>query len=61
MKEKKKWISKAIKHPGALHKELGVPEGKKIPEKKLTKAEHSKNPKLRKRAILAKTLKKIPK
>ena len=35
----KKWIQKAIKKPGALHKELGVPEGKKIPKKKLEKAE----------------------
>jgi hypothetical protein len=51
-----KWIQGAIKHKGALHKELGVPEGKKIPMKKLTKAEHSKNPTLRKRATLAKTL-----
>jgi len=51
-----KWIQKAIKHPGALHKELHVPEGKKIPMKKLTKAEHSKNPTLRKRVTLAKTL-----
>ena len=42
---------------GALHKELGVPEGKKIPEKKLVKAEHSKNPTERKRAVLARTLK----
>jgi hypothetical protein len=52
-----KWIQKAIKHKGALHKELGVPEGKKIPEKKLKKAEHSKNPKERKRAVLAETIK----
>jgi hypothetical protein len=57
----KKWIQKAIKHPGALHKELHVKEGKKIPEKKLEKAEHSKNPTLRKRANLAKTLKKMHK
>jgi hypothetical protein len=54
-----KWISKAIKHPGALHKSLHVPEGKKIPEKKLKKAEHSRNPTLRKRAVLAETLKKL--
>lgn len=53
----KNWISKAISHPGALHKELGVPAGKKIPAKKLKKAEHSKNPLERKRATLAKTLK----
>ena len=53
----KNWIKGAIKHPGALHKELGVPEGKKIPEKKLKEAEKSKNPKERKRAQLAETLK----
>ena len=29
MKKHGKWIAEAIKHPGALHKELGVPEGKK--------------------------------
>lgn len=46
---------------GALHKELGVQEGKKIPASKLKKAEHSKNPKLRKRAVLAETLKKMHK
>lgn len=52
----KKWIAKAIKHPGALHKELGVPKGKKIPAKKMAKALHSKNPTLAKRARLARTL-----
>lgn len=61
MAEKKKWISGAIKHPGSLRKSLHVKEGEKIPEKKLEKAEHSKNPKLRKRAVLAKTLKKMHK
>jgi hypothetical protein len=50
------WIKGAIKHPGALHKELGVPQGKKIPQAKLEKAEKSKNPTLRRRADLAKTL-----
>lgn len=54
----KKWIQGAVKNKGALHKELGVPEGKKIPANKLNKAAHSKNPTLAKRAILAKTLKK---
>jgi hypothetical protein len=58
---KDKWIAGAIKHPGALHKELGVKKGEKIPEKKLEKAEHSKNPKLKKRAVLAETLKKMHK
>jgi len=57
----KNWIAGAIKKPGALHKELGVPKGKKIPEAKLEKAEHSDNPKLRKRANLAETLKKMHK
>ena len=33
-----KWIQKAIKHPGALHKELGVKAGKKIPEKEARKS-----------------------
>lgn len=58
---KDKWIQGAIKKPGALHKELRVKKGEKIPEKKLEKAEHSKNPTLRKRANLAETLKKMHK
>jgi hypothetical protein len=33
-----KWIQKAIKHPGALHRELGVKAGQKIPAKKLASA-----------------------
>lgn len=53
------WIKKAIKKPGALHKSLKVPKGKKIPEEKIKKAEHSKNPTLKKRAVLAETLKKM--
>lgn len=56
-----KWIQGAIKHKGALRKELHVKEGKKIPEKKLEKAEHSKNPTTRKRAVLAETLKHMRK
>jgi hypothetical protein len=55
------WIAKAIKHPGALHKELHVKKGEKIPEKKLKAAEHSKNPKEAKRAHLAETLKHLKK
>ena len=57
----KKWIQGAIKKPGALHKALHVPEGKNIPEGKLEKAEHSKSPLMRKRANLARTLKKLGK
>jgi hypothetical protein len=56
----KNWIKSAIKHPGALHKELGVPQGKKIPASKLAKA--AKKPgKEGKRARLAETLKKLHK
>jgi hypothetical protein len=55
-----KWIQGAIKHPGALHKELHVPEGKKIPEKKLKEAE-KKGGKEGKRAHLAETLKSFHK
>ena len=57
----KKWIAGAIKHPGKLHQELGVKPGVKIPAKKLLKAEHSKNPTIRKEADLAKTLKSFKK
>lgn len=53
---KEKWIQDAIKHPGALRKTLGVKKGEKISEKKLEKAEKSKNPLTRKRANLAETL-----
>jgi hypothetical protein len=56
-----KFIQKMHMKKGALHKELGVPEGKKIPVSKLKKAEHSKNPTLKKRAVLAETLGKLRK
>lgn len=55
-KKNKNWISSAIKHPGALHEELGVKKGKKIPTSKLKKAEKAGG-KLGKRARLAETLK----
>ena len=58
MAEKKKWIKSAIKSPGALHRQLDVPQGKKIPAKKL-EAAASKGGKLGQRARLAKTLKKF--
>jgi len=55
-----KWIQKAIKKPGALHKELGVPAGKKIPAKKLAAA--AKKPGVEgRRARLAETLKGMKK
>jgi hypothetical protein len=51
-----KWIQKMHMKKGALHKELDVPEGKKIPEKKLNAAA-KKGGIEGKRANLAKTLK----
>ena len=51
-----KWIQGAIKKPGALHAQLGVPKDKPIPAKKLASA--AKKPgKLGRRARLAQTLK----
>ena len=56
---KDKWIQKALtpENKGKLHRSLGVAVDKKIPEKKLDKATRSKNPTLKKEAILAETLK----
>lgn len=56
----KHFIQKAIKHPGALRKSLGVKKGQKIPAKKLNAAA-KKGGKLGARARLAKTLKKLHK
>lgn len=56
MKKTKNWIAGAVKHKGALHKALGVPQDKKIPSSKLNKAAHAKG-KVGKEARLAKTLK----
>ncbi len=53
------FIQSAIKHPGALHRELGVPQGQTIPAKKVEQAAHSSNPTLAKRARLAETLKRL--
>jgi hypothetical protein len=46
-----------VKHPGALHRALHVPEGEKIPAAKMAKASHSESPRMRKMVSLAKTLK----
>ena len=49
-------------HPGGekgkLHREMGIPEGQKIPADKLRKATHSKDPEIRRDAIRAETMKK---
>lgn len=55
------WIKDAVKHKGSLHKSLGVPKGEKIPISKINAATHSKNPTLKKKAVLAKTLGKLHK
>jgi hypothetical protein len=57
---KEKWIGSAIKKPGALHKQLGVPEGEPIPEAKL-RAAAKQGGKLGQRARLALTLKGLNK
>ena len=51
------WIKGAIKHPGRLHKITHTPEGEKIPEKKIAKAEHSKNSSVAAAARLGERLK----
>lgn len=58
---KEKWIQDMDMKKGALRKALDVKKGEKIPESKLKKAEHSKNPKTAKRARLAETLKGLRK
>lgn len=50
------WIQGAIKHPGALHKALGVPADEKIPAAKL-EAAAKKGGKIGREARLAETLK----
>ena len=57
-----KFIQKATeKNKGLLRKKLGAKEGQPIAVKKMKKAEHSKNPTLKKEAVLAETLRKINK
>jgi len=52
------WIQGAHIKKGALHREMGIPQGKKIPAKKL--AEAAKQPGiLGQRARLAETFKKM--
>ena len=57
----KKWIAGATKNKGGLHRALGVPVGKTIPASKLAAAKKSKNPKVKKEAILAQALKDLRK
>jgi hypothetical protein len=57
---KKNWIAKAIKHPGALHRALGIPEGHKIGTVKLAAAA-KKGGTIGRQARLAQTLSKLRK
>ena len=57
---KKTWIQGAILHPGALHEMLGIPEGEKIPAKKLHEAAKQHGV-LGKMARLAETLRNFHK
>jgi hypothetical protein len=54
------WIGKLHLKRGALHKEMGIPEGKKIPAKRLAAAA-KKGGKEGRRARLAETLKGLRK
>lgn len=58
--KKKNWIQGAIKNPGALHEDLGIPPGKKIPQKALATAA-KRGGVVGKRAQLAETLGKLRK
>jgi hypothetical protein len=57
---KKKWIAGAIgpSGKGALHQNLGVPQGQKIPEAMLERASHMSG-KVGQEARLARTLKRM--
>ena len=61
MAERKHWTPKKNFKPGGekgkLHRELGIPEGEKIPAGRLDQATRSKNPEVRRDAIRAKTMK----
>lgn len=46
---------------GALHRALGVPEGKKLSASEMARASHSSNPKVRRMAASAKGLKAMAK
>ncbi len=56
-----KFIKSAIKHPGSLHRALGVPQSQTIPTAKIEAAAKSSDPNLAKKARFAMTLAKIGK
>ena len=56
----KKWIKEATKNKGGLHRSLGVPEGKNIPEDMIRQAA-KRGGRVGKQARLAVTLKRLRK
>jgi hypothetical protein len=56
----KNWIANAIRKPGALHKQMGIPQGQNIPAGKLEEAAEKGGTEGR-RARLAQTLKRMHK
>jgi len=52
-KSRKGWIKAAVRHPGALHEQLGTPVGSLIPRGNLEEASRSEDRSLARRARLA--------
>lgn len=61
MAKKKGWVAKDKFKPGGqkgkLHRELGIPEGEKIPAARLASAVRSSNPEVKRDAVRAQTMK----
>ena len=55
-----KWVKEKIKRPGQLHRDLGIPQGEKIPVSKIREAAKRKG-KVGERARFALTLRKFNK
>ena len=53
------WMEKAVKRPGALHRNLGIPQGEKIPAKTLARAAASTDSTIAKEASLAETFRRL--
>jgi len=53
------WMQGAVKRPGALHRNLGIPQWQPIPRKTLDRAAHSSNPTIEKEASLAETFRRL--
>lgn len=55
------FIKGAIKHPGSLHSALHIPQNQTIPASKIAAAANSSDANLRRKAVLARTLKGLSK